>query len=388
MKKFMAMLLALVMVLSLAACGGSSSSGEAAAPAAPAGGAMAQVGSSGGDSGDDLPVVNWKMISTWGSGNVHFTVDQRFTELVSQFTNGKFTITNYAEGEMCASGQVFDTVADGTVQAGGDWSGYWAGKDPAFELLSTTMNLFSGLDYYVWFEQGGGIEVAQELYGQYGLVWFPILTHFSESGIRSNKPITTIKDLQTMKTRLGGVMAGRVGQELGFNITTVAGSEIYESMQRGVIDACEFSGPNADASLKLHEVSSYWCEPCWYQSAGNNGVMINQAAWDALPAEYQQAIETAAALCRGEGLARYMWLDCNVANDMINNQGITVTQMEEDDLAKIHETIDAVYEAEAAANPNFAMVYDSMKEYCKVVDPYRGMLNLGGYGFGFEHDFE
>ena len=385
MKKLTALILAMIMVLSLVACGGDK--GGSDAPAAPQGGAMSSVGAGSTDSGDDLPVVNWKMISTWGSGNVHFTVDQRFTELVSQLTNGKFTITNYAEGEMCASGQVFDTVADGTVQAGGDWSGYWAGKDPAFELLSTTMNLFSGLDYYVWFEQGGGIEVAQELYGQYGLVWFPILTHFSESGIRSNKPITTIADLQTMKTRLGGVMAGRVGQELGFNITTVAGSEIYESMQRGVIDACEFSGPNADASLKLQEVAKYWVEPCWYQSAGNNGVMINQAAWDALPEEYQLAVETAAALCRGEGLARYMWLDCNVANDMINNQGITVTYMEEDDLAKIHETIDKVYEAEAAANPNFAMVYDSMKEYCAVVDPYRDMLNAGGYGFGFAHDF-
>ena len=29
-----------------------------------------------------------------------------------------------------------------------------------------------------------------------------------------------------------------------------------------------------------------------------------------------------------------------------------------------------------------------MKEYCKVVDPYRGMLNNAGYGFGFTHDFE
>lgn len=382
-KKILALVLSLAMTMSLVACGG----GGNDAPSQ--GGAMNAVGAtSSGESGDDLPVVNWKMISTWGSGNVHFTVDQRFSELVSQLTNGKFTITNYAEGEVCASGQVFDTVASGTVQAAGDWSGYWAGKDPAFELLSTTMNMFSGLDYYVWFEQGGGIDVAQELYGQYGLVWFPILTHFSESGIRSNKPITTIEDLQTMKTRLGGVMAGRVGQELGFNITTVAGSEIYESMQRGVIDACEFSGPNADSSLKLQEVAKYWVEPCWYQSAGNNGVMINQEAWDALPEEYQLAIETAAALCRGEGMARYMWLDCNVANDMIENQGITVTYMEEDDLATIHETIDKVYEAEAAVNPNFAMVYDSMKEYCAVVDPYRDMLNSGGYGFGFDHEFE
>ena len=191
-----------------------------------------------------------------------------------------------------------------------------------------------------------------------------------------------------MKTRLGGVMAGRVGQKLGFNITTVAASELYESLQRGVIDAGEFSGPKADSTLKLEEVAKYWVEPCWYQSSGNNGVVINKAAWDALPAEYQLAVETAAAACRGENLARYTWLDCTAATRMIEEEGVTVTYMNEDDLATIHETITEVYEEEAAANPNFKMVYDSMKEYCKVVDPYREMLNSGGYGFGFNHEFE
>lgn len=41
----------------------------------------------GGDS--SLPVVTWKMGSVWGAGNVHFTVDQRFAELVSQLTDGR-----------------------------------------------------------------------------------------------------------------------------------------------------------------------------------------------------------------------------------------------------------------------------------------------------------
>lgn len=371
-KRVFALLLCAAMVLSLAACGGSK-------------GVMDQVGATATGTTDDLPIVKWKMISTWGSGNVHFTIDQRFTELVSQLTNGKFQITNYGEGEICAANQVFDTVQSGTVECAGDWAGYWAGKDPAFELLSTTMNLFTGMDYYVWFEQGGGLEVAQDLYGQYGLVWFPILCHFSESGIRSSKPITSIKDLQTMKTRLGGVMAGRVGAKLGFNITTVAASELYESLQRGVIDAGEFSGPNADSTLKLEEVAKYWVEPCWYQSAGNNGVMINQEAWDSLPVEYQEAIVTAAATCRGEGMARYAWLDSVATNRMLEEEGVTVTYMNEEDLEIIHQTITEVYEEEAAVNPNFKMVYDSMKEYCAVVDPYREMLNSGGYGFGFTH---
>ena len=135
-------------------------------------------------------------------------------------------------------------------------------------------------------------------------------------------------------------------------------------------------------------MAKYWVEPCWYQSSGNNGVIINKDAWNSLPAEYQLAIETAAAACRGEGLARYTWLDCNAATKMIEEEGVTVTYMNEDDLATIHKTITEVYEEEAAANPNFKMVYDSMKEYCKVVDPYRDMLNSGGYGFGFNHGFE
>lgn len=70
-KKLLALLLCLALSLSLSACGSSQTTGV-----------MSQVTNTSG-SNDDLPVVKWKMASTWGSGNVHFTVDQRFSELVS-----------------------------------------------------------------------------------------------------------------------------------------------------------------------------------------------------------------------------------------------------------------------------------------------------------------
>ena len=105
-KKLLALLLCLALSLSLSACGSSQTTGV-----------MSQVTNTSG-SNDDLPVVKWKMASTWGSGNVHFTVDQRFSELVSQLTNGKFQITNYGEGEVCAANAVFDTVQDGTPATG------------------------------------------------------------------------------------------------------------------------------------------------------------------------------------------------------------------------------------------------------------------------------
>ena len=94
------------------------------------------------------------------------------------------------------------------------------------------MDNFTGMDYYIWITQGGGLKCYQDMYGKYNMTYFPIMINHAESGIRSTKPITSIKDMQSMKIRLGGVMAGRAAEKLGINITTVAASELYESLQR------------------------------------------------------------------------------------------------------------------------------------------------------------
>lgn len=373
-KKVFALLLCLAMTLSLAACGGNSSGG--ALSQAAAGGS-----SGGGASSGDLPSITWKMGSTWGAGNVHFSVDQRFTEILSDLTNGGFTVTNYAEGELCSAAQLFDMVSGGTIECGGDWGGYWSGKDTAFELLSTIMDDFTGLDYYIWIYEADGMQCYKDMYGQYNMEYFPLVTNPSESGIRSVRPITSIADMQSMKIRLGGMMAGKAAQKLGINITAVPAAELYESLQRGVIDGGEFSGPRADDSLKLQEVAKYWCAPAWYQSAGVNGVMVNKDAWNSLPEEYKTAFEMAARLCCGEQLARYYHNDMVTTNQMIDEQGIEVTHLNDADWQTIRETCKQTYLEECEINPNFKMVYDSMQAYRESADNYRDWT--ADYGFGF-----
>ena len=374
-KNLAALFLALVMVLTLAACGGGS------------GGALNQAATSGNTSGGgaaasgDLPTINWKMGSTWGAGNVHFSVDQRFAEILSELTNGGFTVTNYAEGELCNAAQLFDLVSAGTIECGGDWGGYWSGKDTTFELLSTIMDDFTGLDYYIWIYEADGMQCYKDMYGQYNMEYFPLVTNPSESGIRSVRPITSIADMQSMKIRLGGMMAGKAAQKLGINITAVPAAELYESLQRGVIDGGEFSGPRADDSLKLQEVAKYWCAPAWYQSAGVNGVMVNKDAWNALPEAYQTAFEMGARLCCGEQLARYYHNDMVTTNQMIDEQGIEVTHLNDADWQTIRDTCKQTYLEECEINPNFKKVYDSMQAYRDSADNYRDWT--ADYGFGF-----
>lgn len=116
MKKLAALVLALAMILSLAACGSE-------------GGAMdtQQQTNTNTDTNnatatsDNLPDVNWKMVTTWSAGTAHAVTDETFCEYVSKLSNGHFTIDYYSVGEMCDQAEVFDYVSKGTVQCGGDW---------------------------------------------------------------------------------------------------------------------------------------------------------------------------------------------------------------------------------------------------------------------------
>lgn len=382
MKRSIALFLALTMLLSLSACG-SKPSGDNSQGGGAMGNAAVQNPNTG-SADDGLPTITWKMGSTWGSGNTHFTCDQRFAELVGQLTGGKFTITNYAEGELCSGSQAFDYVSEGTIEAAGDCGAYWSGKNTAFELLNSTVNDFSGMDYFLWINQADGLEVYQTIYGKYNMIYFPIACTWSESGIRSSVPVTSLDDLKALKLRMGSVIPGKALKELGVGVVSVSGSEIYESMQRGVIDACEFSTPYADNSLKLQEVAKYWCTPCWFQSSGVNGVMINKDAWDKLPKEYQDAVALAASITRAEKMAEYMWNDAKVYTQMTEQDGVTITHLDDASFNTIIETYNRVLAEEAAANPDIQYILDSQAAYRAVVDDYRA--ELGNYGFGFNKD--
>lgn len=106
--------------LGLSGCGNAADSGmmDAANANAVAGGSS------------DLPVITWKMGSTWGDGNIHFTCDERFSELVSQLNRRTLHHHQLSEGSLCAANQLFDYVQNGTIQCGGDWAATGAARIP------------------------------------------------------------------------------------------------------------------------------------------------------------------------------------------------------------------------------------------------------------------
>src|SRR5699024_7435531 len=142
--------------------------------------------------------------------------------------------------------------------------------------------------------------------------------------------------------------------------------EIYESLQRGVIDAAEFSTPYADEIMKLEEVTEYWLTPGWHQTAAVYGVIVNQEAWDSLPDEYKDIIEKASKITMTENSATYAYKDAQSTEKMINEDGIEVTNLSEEEIEHIGEITYEIINDLANENDDLANVLESQMDYLEM----------------------
>jgi TRAP-type mannitol/chloroaromatic compound transport system substrate-binding protein len=183
----------------------------------------------------------------------------------------------------------------------------------------------------------------------------------NESGFRTNVPITSLADLQGKRLRLSGLEQGRLLEQLGGSQVSMAGGEIYQALERGVIDGAEFSTPNVDWSGGFQQVTKYWATPGWHQSASMFGVMINKQAWDALSPETQEKLKIAADASLLWSLA---FTEKRATEAYAQFQdAVEINRYDDETLAKVQEMANAVIEQTACENPNSAKVYLSMLEY-------------------------
>ncbi|WP_415233666.1 TRAP transporter substrate-binding protein DctP [Pseudorhodobacter sp.] len=321
----------------------------------------------------------WTMTTTWPTSLELIEIDKHFVDLANKLTGGDLSIEFFEGGALVPAGEVFGAVESGTIQAGADWPGYWAGRNSAFSPLATTASLFNAVDYVNWIQQWGGAELYNEIYGKFGMVYLPYGVTNNESGFRTNKKIETLDDLQGMRLRLSGLEQGRLLEKLGGSQVSMAGGEIYQSLERGVIDGAEFSTPNVDFSGGFQQVTKFWATPGWHQSASVFGVMINKASWDALSAETQATLKVAADANLIWSLA-FTEKRATEAYQQFKDAGIEITRYDDAALAKIQEMANTVIEETACENPDSAKVYLSQVEYLNDYAKWRDAsapFNLG-----------
>ncbi|MBU2643512.1 TRAP transporter substrate-binding protein DctP [bacterium] len=324
--------------------------------------------------------LNWKMTSTWPPSISLIEADQAFVKAVNHLAKDKLKIKFFTGGSLMPSYEVFDAVSKGTVQAAGDWSNYWAGKNRAFDALGAYPMGLTPMDYFIWIYNGGGLELYQEVYGKFGIYYLVTGITPMECGIRSNKPIKSIDDLKGMKIRMSGQTQGALLQDLGAAQIAMSGQEIYQAMQKGTIDGAEFSSPSSDLGMGFAEVSRYWAVPGWHQPSSVMGVMINQKVWDSLDKDLQETIKYAAKVATLEFMSK-QYFDVIDSTNQFVAKGIQINKYPAKDLERIQGLVNAQTEKIAKDNPLFKKVIKSQMDFRKKFAQWRDME--GPFGFGY-----
>jgi len=236
---------------------------------------------------------HWKMVMPWSKGLLFYDMAQHFADSVKLASGGRLDIKVFSAGELVGAMETFDAVSKGSAQVGHDWPGYWKGKNENFVSFASVPFGLDAEGYNIWLYERGGLEQMQDLYGRYNLVALPCGNGGQEMGFFSNKKATKLSDFKGMRLRTPGWFMD-IMNSLGASVTPLPGGEVYLALERGVIDAAEFSTPAINYPMGFDEITKYVLEPGVHQPSVQCSVFFNKDAYNKLPDDLKYIIDIAA----------------------------------------------------------------------------------------------
>lgn len=305
----------------------------------------------------------WKMITTWpknfpGLGSAA----TNFSRYVNEMSAGRLQVHVYGAGEIVPAFEVFDAVSQGVADAGHGAAYYWKGKIPASVFFTALPFGMNAQEQNAWMHYGGGLELWREAYAPANIIPFA----GGNTGVQMagwfNKEINSVEDLQGLKMRIPG-LAGEVFAAAGGTAVRISGSELYTSLQTGVIDATEWVGPYNDLALGLHQVARYYYYPGWHEPGSMLELIINKDSFEALPPDLQAVVTYAARACNQDMLDEFTARNNAALRDLVDNYGVQLRRLPDDVLKALYLASEEVMQDLVEQDPMAARVFESYQSF-------------------------
>jgi TRAP-type mannitol/chloroaromatic compound transport system substrate-binding protein len=309
--------------------------------------------------------VNWKMQSAFPSSLPHLGPSgTRFSKDIDRMSGGQFEVKFYEPGALIPPLECFDAVSKGSIESCWTTPGYHTGKYPALAFFTTVpfgppIGEFLG---WKWF--GGGNKLRDEIYAKHGLIAIDSFAIAPETSGWFRNEVKSVAELKGMKMRFFGLGA-QVMQKLGVSTQLLAAADIYQALERGVIDATEFSMPTMDIKLGFHQIAKFNYFPGWHQQTSVSEFLMNKAAWDKLSDQNKAIIEIALG---DSTMHTYVESDHAQFAAMAEYQekyGVKVKRWSDEDLAAFEKAWLEVLAEESAKDPLFKKIADHYLDYRK-----------------------
>lgn len=344
MKKLLAILLSAIMLLSLAACGSSTSGSDSSGSSGGDSSASDSASDGASDSASaDEQTFNLKLSHGLAEDHAVHIAMTAWAEKVKEASNGTINIEIFANATLGSESDNLTQISAGALDMAKVSAAILGNFSSEWNCVSVPY-VFNDQEHYYNVMDG---EIAEDLYqltadqGFIGLTWL-------DSGARSfytvNTPIRTPDDLKGLKIRvLDSDMSTNMMTALGGSATITSYSEVYTGMQQGVIDGAE---NNVTAMRDHSDVTGYYCFDEHQRIP--DIVVISTSVWNQMSANQQEILKSTAAEMTQEYKTAWAEFEDEVLAAAIENG---VELVEDVDTAAFQAACQSIYDDLATSQP-------------------------------------
>jgi len=309
-------------------------------------------------------VITWKVQDSFDAANPAHVTSKLICDRVTEASGGRLVFKSFTGGAIVPATKEMDPLDKGTLQATFMCTMYNLDKWVEAGLFSAHPGPMTAEAAPVWF-QYYGTDFLNKMAKDYDVLALKGITpQPPEIFLHSKKEIKTAADIEGLRIRTSGD-GGEVLTKMGASVVFMPGGELYESMERGVLDAFEYSSPSVDWNMSFQEIAKYVifssvrapCDPLVF--------WVNKTAWNELSPDLQAIVENVVQATTRE---RQMWIENDNIEAVQNfkDYGCVLYHLPAPVEQAFLAAAEEFYTEKAkTAGPLFAEILESQNSFCK-----------------------
>ena len=282
--------------------------------------------------------VKWRIQTAWQPKTAGYTAFQKYCANVKEISERKLQFQPFPEAGIVGTFEMFDAVKSGALDAMHCFSNYWAVRLPVTAFLSSYPLALDRPDQWeTWFYELGGLQIARRAYQPHGMFFVGTIQH-DLNLIHSKIPIRSFEEFKGQKIRFPGGMIADIFAQAGVSTVILPGGEVAPALEKGLLDASDYTGPAVNFDLGFADVAKYivmgpTSTPCLHQPVDLMDLTVNMAKWNALPKHMQDLV---IAATRQHSWDQYAYIQkANVAAwDKYKAKGVQIIRLTDVDIQK------------------------------------------------------
>ncbi len=306
----------------------------------------------------------WTFQTSETAGEPQFEIKKQWAQNVGVMSGGRIAIEILPVGAVVGHDQTLDAVSSGILQGHLTDPSYFSGTNPAFGMIGNLVGAWGDPNEFLdYMNNGGGEALYNKIAEPYGIHLIGAAATGLEAFV-SKKPIRSVDDLKGLKLRAPQGMVYNIFQNAGATPVNLPGSEVYTGLEKGVIDAADYTVFSTNHQQGLHQFARYPGYP-GFHSLPMVDVSLNKEIWDGLPDDLKRILEVSVDAMAYDMVTKLKALDQEAVNEARADPEIEIIDMPAEERAKFRRIAEEEWKVWAEKSELNQEIYDSVVAHLK-----------------------